>query len=426
MSATAAKTGADPGVKYDGGWDERPHPKRVVRVTPDTLRRWRRLAGDEGPLEHTRLLTPVSTAEDPAIDALGMYSLRLGALYPDITRGFDESSAKKAQFGPGKNQRLIDYNTGVDGHEDYRAEAWNDVILKGPQIGVANPMFKQPSQGSGEVRGLDPRSLADDAVPESEYRCVAPRDVFLDEQDRWPNWDRYEELLASEEERGQAKLRIAEKRELEPEQVEDEQVEEFLFAKASSPYSEDYRVAWRRQIAPDTERALYAALTPPGASHIHMVHSARLRNECLTVLNAGFWASLPLDYLLRTTGRSDLQVAGARAMPAPQPDHPLAPPFSSAPFASTPSPPPTPTSGQSSTTQVARLRALGHRLAPPHSQAARRHPHLATQYPSAPNTPAAPPSSRSMRSSPSGSASTRRRSSRCTELASRSCRTSTG
>jgi hypothetical protein len=325
LSASAESTGADPGVKYDGDWDERPHPKRVVRVTPDTLRRWRRLAGDEGPLEHTRLLTPVSTAEDPAIDALGIYALRLGALHPDITRGYDESGAKKAQFGPEKDQRLIDYNTGVDGQDDYHAKTWSDVILKGPQIGVANPMFKQPSQGGGEVRGLDPMALADDAVPESEYRCVAAHDVFLGEQDRWPDWERYEALLASKEEWAQARLRIAERREVETEEVEDKQVEKFLLAKASYPYSEEYRLAWRRQIAPDTERALYAALIPRGVSHIHMVHSARVTGERLTALNAGFWASLPLDYLLRTSGRSDLQVAGARIMPAPQEDHPLAP-----------------------------------------------------------------------------------------------------
>ncbi|CDR10423.1 hypothetical protein [Streptomyces iranensis] len=325
LSASAENSGADPGVKYDGDWDERPHPKRVVRVTPDTLKRWRRLAGDEGPLEHTRLVTPVSTAEDPAIDALGTYALRLGSLHPDISPGYHESASKKVQFGPDKDQRLIDYNTGIDGQEDYHAQAWSDVILKGPQIGVANPMFKQPSQGGGEVRGLDPRALADDAVPESEYRCVAPRDVYLSEQDRWPDWERYEALLASQAERAQARTRIAEKRKVQPEEVEDEQVEKFLIAKASYPYSEDYRVAWREMVAPDTERALYGALIPPGTTHIHAVRSARLAGPRLTALAAGYLAALPVDYLLRTAGVGHLDVAQAKRLPAPQDDHPLAP-----------------------------------------------------------------------------------------------------
>lgn len=48
-----------------------------------------------------------------------------------------------------------------------------------------------------------------------------------------------------------------------------------------------------------------------------------VRSNKFTVLLAGFWASLPLDYLLRITGRSDLQVAEARKMPAPFTGHPL-------------------------------------------------------------------------------------------------------
>ncbi|MGW7595708.1 hypothetical protein, partial [Streptomyces rubiginosohelvolus] len=50
-----------------------------------------------------------------------------------------------------------------------------------------------------------------------------------------------------------------------------------------------------------------------------------MTDNLLTALNAGFWAALPLDYLLRITGRSHLQVAEARKMPAPDPRHPLAP-----------------------------------------------------------------------------------------------------
>lgn len=427
LSASAENTGTDPGVKYDGDWDERPHPKRVIRVTPETLKRWRRLAGDEGPLEHTRLVTPVSTAEDPAIDALGTYPLRLGSLQPDVTQGYNETTSKKAQFGPKKNLRLIDYNTGVDGQDDYQVKTWSDVILKGPQIGVANPMFKQPSQGGGEVRGLNPQALADDAVPESEYRCVAPPDVFLSEQDRWPDWERYEALLASQEEQVQARLRIAEQRKVEPEEVEDEQVEEFLLAKASYPYSEEYRVAWREMVAPDTERALYGAVFPPGTTHIHAVRSARLASTRLTMLAAGFLAALPVDYLLRTAGVGHLDVTQAKRLPAPQDDHPLAPAL---------------------LLRTLRLNALTTAYAdlwselydlkwPGYEPWAINWPNLKTELddvtptwqhdtPSVPSTPAARPSSRSTPLSRCGSASTRTRSSPCTGPVSRSCRTSTG
>ncbi len=39
---------------------------------------------------------------------------------------------------------------------------------------------------------------------------------------------------------------------------------------------------------------------------------------------AGFWAAIPVDYLIRVTGRSDLAKAGVKMMPSPIPGHPLA------------------------------------------------------------------------------------------------------
>ncbi|MYX07422.1 hypothetical protein GTW98_11475 [Streptomyces sp. SID8375] len=324
LSFSAIDEGDDPGVKYKGNWDERPHPKRVVRVTSETLKRWRRLSGAEGPLERTQLLAPVSRAEDPAIDALGRYPLRLGALQPEVTQGYYETYARKKDFGPEKQFALIDYNTGIDSQGDYHAMTWGDVILKGPQIGVANPMFKQPSQGAGETRGLDPRELTSDAVPESEYRCVAPRDVFLREQDKWPDWEKYGELLASEDEWAQARLQLVNQRKVQPEGVKDDQIERLLLDKASNPFSEDFRVAWRRQIASDTERALYAAIVPPGGTHVDQVNSMKLGGPRGTSLVAGFWAGLPLDYYLRTSGKGDMRVGTAATLPAPQEDHPLA------------------------------------------------------------------------------------------------------
>ncbi|MFM9369907.1 hypothetical protein [Streptomyces sp. Da 82-17] len=324
-SANAKGGGADPGVKYNGDWDERPHPKRVVRVTAGTLERWQRLAGDEGLVEHTRLLTPVSTAEDPAIDALGTFPLRVGALDTQVFIGFDEGAAKKARFGPNKDQCLIEYNSATHGQDDFHAVSWSEVVLKGPQIGVANPLFKQPSQGGGEVRGLDPRVLPDDAVPESEYRRVAEQEVFLGQQDRWTDRAAYEALHTSEEVRRRVRRELAGLHDSELVEVTDEQIDAALLSDSRRPYSENYRVAWREMVAPDTERALYAALIPPGTTHIHAVHSACLPSRCLTALAAGFLAAVPVDYLLRTTGAGHCDVAQVKSIPAPQEDHPLAP-----------------------------------------------------------------------------------------------------
>lgn len=326
QSAAHDASGDAPGVKFGGDWDERPHLKRVVRVTTETLTRWQRLSGEQDlPVESSRLLTPVSTAEDPAIDALAAYPLRLVQLRPQISEGFNETNAKKAMNGPNGDIRLIEYNTNVPNRLDYQADNWGDVVLKGPQLGVANPFFKQPSQGGGELRGLNPLKLPSDAVPESEYSCVADEATYEEETDRWLDHAELERLRSSQHEILAVRAQLAERLECLPAEVEYESVDKVFVERATKPYTDFYRLAWRRQIAPDTERALYAAIIPPKARHVHMVHSAALPTNRATSLAAGFWAALPLDYFVRTTGRGDLQVAGAHIMPAPQSDHPLAP-----------------------------------------------------------------------------------------------------
>ncbi|AXQ54743.1 hypothetical protein [Streptomyces koyangensis] len=316
-SAFADETQPDPGVRFGESWDERPHPKRIVRVDERMLARWQRLTGDENqPVRQARLLSPVSTAEAHAIDALARYPLRLGRYEPQISSGYNEKTAK--------DDGLIDYNVpGPDGTRRHPAD-WSEVILKGPQLGLANPMFKQPSQGAGEVLGLNPMTLADDAVPESEYVYEAERITYRAAQDVWTDGRSLAELRASEREVARARSAAARAHGVEPGEVTEEQVEVELLRRLVRPYTEFYRVAWRRQIAPDTERALYTALIPPGPAHIHMVHSLSAGKDRMTALVGAFWTSLPVDYFLRTTGRGDLQVRGARSLPAPESDHPLA------------------------------------------------------------------------------------------------------
>ncbi|NEC93231.1 hypothetical protein, partial [Streptomyces sp. SID12501] len=146
-----------------------------------------------------------------AIEALSDYSLRLEEYEPQISRGYDESGAKAAG--------LIDYNVAQDGGSRYQPADWSEVILKGPQIGLANPMFKQPSQGAGGVLGLNPMTLADDAVPESEYVYVAEPFEYRAAQDVWSDDRTLEELRASVKEVDRARLVAAKAHGIAPEEV---------------------------------------------------------------------------------------------------------------------------------------------------------------------------------------------------------------
>ncbi len=318
-SADHDGSGDVPGVRYrNGEFDERPHRARVVQVDNHQLSIWQRLLGEsDQPVEQARLLFPVSTAEATAIEALADYPVRLGSMSPQISPGYHESGAKK--------DNLIDYNrpdptTG----QEHQPNRWRHVILKGTQLSVATPVFKRHDANSNDAYGADLVALPPDFVPDTEYvRAKGRSHAYLAVQDRWVDHRVLNQLRADDRAVAQARARVATNDKLAEHAVDAIKVDALLQDRARRRFVVFPRLAWRRQVAPNTERALYAALVPPGTAHVDAVHSLAMPSLRLTALTAGFWASLPLDYFLRATGRGDLRVAGAKAMPAPSFNHPL-------------------------------------------------------------------------------------------------------
>lgn len=258
--------GAMPGIKHGGSWDIRPHRERVVHVDMALLASWQALTGSaDGPMR-APLLYPVLTGEQGAIEALAGYSRTLAGFRPMITRGYDESGAKKEGLIRWANEPVSDLS---------------DVVLQGPHFAAALPFSKEPKipcRSNRDWNPLAPHKLSEAFAPVTNLVRATDSATYLGTQDSW-----------NEE-----------------------------------PYTSYFRLTWRRRIPFDSSRCLHAALIPPGPAHIDAVHSMSLSDVRMTALNAGFWAALPLDYLLRITGRSDLRVAEAHKMPAPEPSHPLA------------------------------------------------------------------------------------------------------
>ncbi|MFA3874505.1 DNA methyltransferase [Streptomyces sp. MMCC 100] len=309
--------GEVPGMRYAGGWDLRAHQARVIEVDEGVLSEWRRLTGDtESPSSRAALLQPTTTEEQGAIAALSAVRDRLGQHEPRISQGYNETNAKKAGF--------IDWDTS-------HPASLSDLVLQGPHFGVATPVSKQPKvpcRGNHDWTSFDLPSLDRNVVPRTNY--VRPETCSLrryeDEQDPWldhyrlsadweptaADWESRSDVLSEEE----LALPEDEQRQLLRERL-------WLFR----PYTRFYRLAWRRMIPFNTERSLFAALVPPGPAHVDAVNSMALADNRATTLNSGFWAALPIDYLLRITGRSDLRVAEAKKMPYADPTHPLAGPL---------------------------------------------------------------------------------------------------
>ncbi|BBH71844.1 restriction endonuclease subunit M [Actinoplanes sp. OR16] len=257
-----------PGQKYHGDWDRRPHRSRIVPVNEDMLKQWKMLRGDVlTAVDATPLLFPITLDEQKAIEALAAYALRMSATDVNISGGYNETTAKQ--------QGVIRYQVG-------RPDGLDAVVLQGSHFGVATPFAKEPN------------------------------DPFRNSKD-WVGWS-----LVELPDRVVPRTTLA----LTEDELYSRSGQELWWGRRSTEY---YRLAWREMIDPkSTERSLFAALIPPGPSHIHAVRTLAMRSARDTCLVAGFWASLPLDYILRITGRGHLDVADAKVMPAPQPDHPLA------------------------------------------------------------------------------------------------------
>ncbi|MFD7128063.1 MULTISPECIES: hypothetical protein [Streptomyces] len=309
--------GEVPGMKHGEEWDLRPHLARVIRVDIDTLTEWQRLIGDTvGSVLQAPLLQPVTTEEQGAIAALSGVTSRIAQQDPMISAGFHEKM--------GKEGGLIAWGTS-------EPQSLSELVLQGPHFGIATPFGKQPDVICRSIQdwtGIDLTTLPADAVPRTNY--VRPETCSLTKyegkHDRWldhsrmkgdwhpsaEEWATRGETLTADE----LKLSEGEQRDLMRQRL-------WFFR----PYTAFFRLTWRAMIPFNTERSLFAALIPPGPAHVHTVQSMVLEGNAATALNAGFWASLPFDYLLRITGRSHLQVAEARKMPYANPDHPLASPL---------------------------------------------------------------------------------------------------
>ncbi|WP_054812005.1 hypothetical protein [Nocardia arizonensis] len=261
-------TGEQPGIKHRGYWDLRPHRDRLVQVDQEVLKKWQDLTGDtEEPPEQAKLLYPVSASEQGAIYQLSQVRVRADSYDSRISAGLDESGDQK--------RGLIVWKTSYP-------SSWDEVVLRGPHFNLATPFSKQPPLMGRNDPVVDLTVLPADAVPSTDFSRACDRETYINSQDRW------------------------------------------TFKGKSGVYTDFYRVAWREMIPNNTERSLYPVIIPPGPTHVNLVRSMALPHDRETVLFAGFWTGLPIDYLLRVAGQGHLSASSARRMPAPSVDHPLA------------------------------------------------------------------------------------------------------
>jgi Eco57I restriction-modification methylase len=252
-------SGEEPGFKDpSGNWDLRPHRERVIDVTDATLRTWHAVLEDDSvPVRQTRMVYTVNTA---AADVLATLSRQ------------PRASSLGLEFSPGWHE-TADRRKGYFESGWGAPKSWEDVILQGPHLYVATPMYKSVNptmKHHQDWSATDFETLPADAIPVTAYKPAGNRARYDADYTQWD----------------------------------------------AGPARAQYRVSWRRMAANTGERTLIPALIPPGAAHPDPVSSVGLPQdrESLCVLG-GFLSSLIADFAVRAAPKGDIRLATINRLP---------------------------------------------------------------------------------------------------------------
>ncbi len=255
-------SGEQPGLKDpEGHWDMRAHRGRIITVDEETLRTWHAVLEDVTvPVRQTRMVYAVNQATAAVLDKLAL-APRLGELGLEFSQGWNETT---------------DFNKGYFTKSWGPVESWDDVILQGPHIFVGNPFYKSPNKTmlhNQDWSAVDLETLAPDALPITSYKPAGDPARYNAAYTRW----------------GPDKL----------------------------PARNYYRVAWRRMAANTGERTLISAVIPPGAAHVHPVHTFAMLGQTpeKSVLAAAGLASLVSDFMVRCVPKSEILFSTVGRMP---------------------------------------------------------------------------------------------------------------
>lgn len=251
-----------------GAWDLRPHPSRIMRVDESVLATWALLFDVPGtPAIEARLVRPYLREHEEVLERISKSGTRVG-LNALVSSGWHEKGAK------------------LDGYIEQKktdSSSWREVILQGPFFFVATPLYKNAREEgfrNGDYDPWDLETLSERPIPRTNYRRACSRVLYDAGMDQWegaPSW-------------------------------------------------EYWRLAVRRMTVPGLERSLVPALIPRGAAHVHArkspdgdfrPYSTAPEDALATVLLCGVFSSIPLDYLVKVSGKTDLHPEVIKSLPAP-------------------------------------------------------------------------------------------------------------
>lgn len=258
-------SGPAPGVRDDHDqWDMRPHRQRIVEVDTTVLTNWATLIDEPGtPAGEARMLYPVNRASAEVLNKIAA-APRLGDLDFEWTAGWNETTDRKRGFFESRSETPM---------------RWEDVILQGPHLTVATPLYQQPNpnpKSRQDTEQLDLCELDADFIPRTNYQVAKRYDEYIAAYPKWHD----------------------------------------------EPSSSFFRLGWREMCDSATVRTLHSALLPPGPTHVGGIFSLTTDELTDLAVMSAFSSSLTADFLIKVMGVGHVKTSALGKVPHIR-NHPL-------------------------------------------------------------------------------------------------------
>lgn len=248
-----------PGIKNDlGEWDVRGHKRRIVVIGKKELQIFAMLFDGNDNWKQARL--PVIHSKD-YLDVLKCFAAQdsnIGMLGADVA-----SSEMWHEVNDQKNGIII--------RNVHFPDTRTDAILSGPHIGVGNPLFKASRRICKLNSDYDPvdfSSIDSNYIQRCNYSVACDLRTYHAKITTTP-WD--------------------------------------------NKINEQYMVCSRKMLNLSGERTLITAIIPPNMSYINGIFGMAFVHD--TALIAGSMTSIPYDFFLRVTGKSNGRLDTFAAFP---------------------------------------------------------------------------------------------------------------
>ena len=237
------------GIKdLNNNWNTVGHPDRIVKVGPKELSLFAKLFDGNDEWKQARLPVIHTESVISALACFGNQERTLASLGNNVftSEMWHETNAQK--------DGTIRRNT-------HFPESAHDMIYSGPHIGVANPFYKTARARCvlhSDYDSIDLSNLPLSYYPRSNYEPACTIDEY---RDRIPetSW--------------------------------------------GTKHIDEYRIISRRMLSQTGERTLMPTIVPPKIGYINTVFGISMK-EGLAAFS-GEMASIPYDFFIKTTGKSD-------------------------------------------------------------------------------------------------------------------------